>query len=859
MSDCRAPNDAPCTRLVRSSQDAVVAWVDLPPTAELSVHVDGRVVEAEQALVDGGTQLRFDLDVGAAAMRIESAEGIVLDREVRWQVQPIEVPIAWAAFRAGVPMPLVRRFLWTLSHFRTGYAALRTRRALQKFQFSTQQGAASRRTLEALIPLAESLGAQQDLAEIAAALAYQQTAAREYSDARATLERLGRVRQTSPEASLHTRLRDAELATKIFDHAATLAAFRAALSLASRLGNRGEALYIENRLMVLLSELGLRAQARELIAKGYAALDSDSLDCAVRAGLQSNLGWAQLRLAAMGYQADIPHRDFEGALEAFTTVCPDSAEAANNIANLALAALLDGEIVESQRRLRELDAFGLPPRLGSFVEDLSRELRIQDPTWHHDRSLMTDPLVRRGAGWERWNQHGRELRNWGLDEAAIEAFTRAEEELGVATTTLPPGKGYGRYVSGRASSLEGLVALLLESGRGEEALCAVRRARRRAVAHVDRLGRVAGLRSEERADWAEATATFARRQEAIEAGQREAWRGTVEEQRARRERLEREATQNLRALQEAMVDTLGAAPPLDCETPEPKGAATLYAVAMDDRVVLFLRDRHGVDVAVVDAAVVDSNVRWGRQAFDRWKPRLAEASVLRIAASTDLDGREWARIPVEGELLVQLVPLEFVLDVGVPATVQSMETALVVADPGSNLIHAENEGTAAEQELRSSEIEVLQLRGRSATMAATREAADGVDLFYFAGHADYDDRTPWGSSMRLSDGAIGMAELFALREPPRIAFLMGCETGATVGKRGDGGINLGHAFLLAGTEHVLVSRVPVDDALARRVGLTTMEHFLASGDLPSSLQKTQLELYAEDPELPWWEFRVEAR
>lgn len=859
VSGCRAPNDAPCTRLVQSSQDPVVAWVDLSPTADLSVEVDGHAVEVEQALVDGGTQLRFQLEVSAATVRIESTDGVVLDREVRWQAQPIEVSIAWAVHHFGVPPTLTRRFLWVVSHFRTGYAALRTRRLLQKFQFGTQQGAESRRTLEALLPLAESLGAEQDVAELAAALAYQQTAGRNYSEARVTMETLERVRNTSPESAIQAALRESELATGAFDHAATLAAYRSALRLARRLGHRSEALYIENRLIVLSSELGLRGEARELISNAYVALETEPIPCSNKAAMRSNLGWAQLRLAAMGHEKDVPHADFEQALEAFTKECPNPSEAANNIANLALAALLDGEITESQRRVRELDAYGSLPRLESFVEDLSREIRIQDPTWHHERPLIAEPVTRPGAGWERWNQHARELRSWGLDEAAIEAFARAEEELDFATTTLPLGKGHGNYVGGRTSSLEGLLELLLESGRNDDALCAVRRARRRAVAQVDRLGRVGSLSPAARSEWMEATASFARTQEILEAQQADAWRGSVAEQRARSERLAREATESLHALQQAMVETLGAPPELDCKVPEREGTATLFAAALHEDVVLFLRDAHGVEVSVVEGPTAEDDTQWGRRALERWEPRLRAASVLRIAASGDLDGHAWARIPVGGRPLVELVSIEYILDVGTPAPQRPLEEALVVADPSSNLAHAREEGATAVEYLSANSIDVHRLEGRDATRPATREQLEGVGLFYFAGHADYDERTPWGSSMKLADGAMGMAELFALGEMPTTAFLMGCETGATYARQGDGGINLGHGFLLAGTERVLVSRVPVDDALARRIGLRTMEHFLETRSLPEALRTTQLELHAEDPELPWWEFRVEAR
>lgn len=859
VSGCRAPNDAPCVRLLKSAQDDVVAWVDLPPTAELSVHVDGRPVEAEQALVDGGTQLRFQLEAGATAMKIASADGVALDREVRWQVQPIEVPIAWAAYRSGIPLSLARRFLWVVSHFRTGYAALRTQRVLQRFQYSTHRGSESRRTLETLLPLAESLGAEQDVAELAAVLAYLQTAGREYSEARATIGQLNGVRDASPEASIQADLREAELATALMDHGATLTAYRRALRLARRLGVHGEVVYIENRLMVLLSELGLRAEARELMAEAYRAVRTESLQCSIKAVMYSNLGWAQLRLAALGHEVDVPREDFKRALEAYTTTCPNPARAANNTANLALAAILDGDIEESQMRMLELDAFGPLPRLSSFIEDLSREIRIQDPTWNRGVPMIAEPNTPRGAGWERWNQHARELWNWRLDEAAIEAFARAEDELEVATATLPLGKGHGKYVGGRTSSLEGLVELLLESGRSEEALCAVRRARRRGVAQIDRLGRVAGLTSKKRSEWTASAASFARAQAALETRQKDAWRGTVQEQRAKRERLAREETENLHALQEAMVDTLGAPPALDCQTPEPEGVVTLYATATNDGVVLFLRDGRGVEVTVTNAPADAEDLGWSRQALERWKPRLTAASVLRISAADDLGGRAWARTVVDGEPLIEIIPIEFTLDVGPLAPRPPTATALVVADPSSNLVHAREEGTDAKRQLAAHSIDVQELQGRGASRAATRQRVTGVDLFYFAGHAEYDDRTPWGSSMKLADGAMGMADLFALEEMPATAFLMGCETGATLAKQGDGGINLGRGFLLAGTERVLVSRVPVEDALARRTGLRTMEHFLEIGNLPAALRETQLEIHAEDPELPWWEFRVEAR
>lgn len=859
VSGCRAPNEAPCNRLLEAPRDTVVAWVDVPPSDELVVRVDHVPVLATWTLLDGGTQLTFELEAGAEHLLIADGAGPLLEREVRWEVLPVEVLVAKLWLRWRVPGSLGRGLLRLADAFRVGEAKLRTRRFLQKLQFSGHRLRESRATLEALLPLAESLGARQDVAEIAATLAYQSLRARDFSGARRALLVLNSARDVSPEVRLDAHLREAEFATGVFDYAGALDGYRKALRLARRLGERAEAQIVENQYIILLSELGLREEASDLIASGLEALHTHEFPCHDKALLLGNFGWARLRLAALGLRDDIPRAEFEQALRAFKDRCPNAAEAANQIANLALAALLDGDIDESQAWVRELETRDIAPWLRPFVEELTREVRLHDPSWSGGGPLIAEPKTALGVGWGRWNQHGRELRNWGLDAAALEAFARAEEELDIATTTLPLALGQASYVGSRTSSLEALLALLLAADRTEDALCAVRKARRRSMSQVDRLGRVAGLSSAEREQWVAETTAFSQEQGALESAGREAWRGSVEEQRATRERLALREESNRARIQLAMVTTLGTPPGVDCADPIPEGVASLFAVPMGEAVALFVRDTQGVEAAVVphpDSMTLDA---WGTAALAPWEERISEASVLRISAAGDLEALAWARIPVGGTPLVEAVPIEFALDLPAGSAGPLPQRALVVADPSQNLLHARDEGTAALGALRAAKLDVRHLEGAEATRGATRQNVQGVELLYFAGHAEYDERTPWGSSMKLSDGSMGMAELFALSAMPSVAFLMGCETGATAANTRSGGINLGRGFLLAGTEQVLVSRIPVDDALAGRTGLKTVEHYLELGSLAAALRATQLELHAEDPEVPWWEFRVESR
>ena len=451
----------------------MVAWVDLPPSAGFVVRVDQTPIPVTTSLVDGGTQLRFDIPSSASSLSIEHAGGPILARAVHWQRQPLENPFVIWALGKRVPTSVLLYFLEAAALARTGYGRLQVQRLRQKLLFQTRQLERSREALETTLAHALTLDARHDAAEIAAALAYQHTVALDFSSARSVLSRHEPLRAASPEAALHADLRDAELATAVFDLAGAIAANERALRLTRRLGDEAEALNVENQIIMLISELGLRDEAIARIEQGQRALDRLELPCRSKAVLQGNLGWARLRLAARGLLPDVPHEEFERALDAVTRTCPDRAEAANQTANLALAALLDGDINESQQRLLELEALDPPPSLHPFVEDLSREVRLADPSWDAPALLTQDPVAARGTGWERWNQHARELRSWGLHDAAIEAFERAEDELDIASATLPIAIGHANYVGSRTSSLRGLLELRLEQGHTERALCAV--------------------------------------------------------------------------------------------------------------------------------------------------------------------------------------------------------------------------------------------------------------------------------------------------------------------------------------------------------------------------------------------------
>jgi CHAT domain-containing protein len=91
---------------------------------------------------------------------------------------------------------------------------------------------------------------------------------------------------------------------------------------------------------------------------------------------------------------------------------------------------------------------------------------------------------------------------------------------------------------------------------------------------------------------------------------------------------------------------------------------------------------------------------------------------------------------------------------------------------------------------------------------------------------------------------------------PRSVVLSGCETGRVSDGTLEGGMNLGHAFVLAGAKWVIVTDARVSDELSRAVGEALYDGAADPGwDGPRALRTIQRSLRARGAG-DWASFRV---
>jgi CHAT domain-containing protein len=110
------------------------------------------------------------------------------------------------------------------------------------------------------------------------------------------------------------------------------------------------------------------------------------------------------------------------------------------------------------------------------------------------------------------------------------------------------------------------------------------------------------------------------------------------------------------------------------------------------------------------------------------------------------------------------------------------------------------------------------LHGEAAGAAEVREALSGTNVVHFSCHAMFDSNHPLQSFLLMASGAqLTIGELMPVisRQAFRLVVLSACETGmARITATPDEFLGFPSAFLHAGTEVVLATLWPVDDAAA---------------------------------------------
>ena len=361
---------------------------------------------------------------------------------------------------------------------------------------------------------------------------------------------------------------------------------------------------------------------------------------------------------------------------------------------------------------------------------------------------------------------------------------------------LPLHQGRETFLADRARATREQLEALLQLGRPDEAFAVARRARSRAVRHLQRFDRLGQLSPEERDRWDAAISAYRRGR-----------------------KVPKPDDARLRSLLDDAFAVLEVAPArggLRAPTPGelwlayhplPRGWAAFGATA--ERVLVH-RIGH-IDPEASPEALAE-------RLLSPFADQLAAATRARVLPYGALRDVDFHALPWRGAPLVAALPVAYPLDL--PPGLEAQpggRRAVGVADPLGDLPGAWREARTVRDALEARRWSVLTLGGSKASGAALRASLWDAGILHYAGHGVFAGRGGWDSALRLADQRLTVGDILALPRLPRRVVLSGCETARTGRDAPLASVSLAHAFLAGGTEEVVAAVRPVDDAVATRL------------------------------------------
>lgn len=614
----------------------------------------------------------------------------------------------------------------------------------------------------------------------------------------------------------------------------------------------------------ILAELGYADAAAEWSAEVLASA-RDEQDCVAVAKHLSTLGYTQLLLAR---QRGATPDDVPSLLaQALARVgpggqCPDPTTVPAILLTLADAALDRGAPAAAVAVLAEV--------VFEDVPTADQQLRLRDAQLRAlDRmgrpwSELEEPLARLEAAaadagtpegrWRLESRRGDALARRGRLDEAVAAYRRAEAEAQRLAELAAVGVGRDAAVTSHGHSNERLVALLVERGRPEEALCAAREAQARRIQAVGRQS----MSVEQREALDDAIETYDDARRALDQALLE---GRLQSG-LERERLRLEVTRGEARRSQAVDDILKAQstwrPACDDLVPRAEGELLLGLYPMSRGWFVFAHDDGGTQARWLAGGPqhAPDDPALGVELLAPWAERLALAQRVRVLASGHAQAVDVHLLEWNGRRLVEHVPVAYGVEVPRRPSRSSpavQPAALLLADPTETLTMARGEILAAAWWVAAQGWRLDVPTPAEADRARVLGSLANASLFYFAGHGEHDlhearahalppyagGTRDWPARLRLRPPTMLEAhDVLMLDSAPRHVALLGCETGVPGGT--GGGMSLALAFLVAGAEEVVASPVAIEDAVAFTTGLGLLKGMSTSGvDLAMGLQRAQ--------------------
>lgn len=872
ISGCRVRTSTSCQRLVLPGSELAKVWLDLVPSAEVSVEFEGQPVAFSSSPAGRGTVLELTLPHRDGRLSVKGAKPVwaaSVDLDVQWRAPPLTVFASRQLARGGVPLRALLHVLEAVLIFEEDpRARVDLLNATRFFNVLLRRPVIAQEAERSAAALARKHGFVYDIAELTLIEAFKLERAGRVALTRRALNSIRALSGLPIELVGNIGYQQGLLEAEVGDHAAAARNFEVALRGAERL--QSDLLFFSSLQMLAISasELGDDGSAAALIDRGLSALHLLEHDCRNREKTLGNLGWALLRLAEDNVAVDRARLAFNRGLQATTKVCPDHGQASNQRVNLALAALLDWELEEAMFRVDELR--GDPPAagVGEWVEAIDARARYLSGRTQTLPSPLVDPARTPRNPFLAWDAavlRGERLRAAGLAAAAIEHYDEAEQMLAKASGALGAAAEQESFLARRDDSLEGLLGSLLDSGRPGEAVCRARLAMRRTLLRSDRAARIGAFDEGRRTAWNTAMAQFieARQSLALEAA--DDWKYEAGEAvRRRSARVEALARAEM-TLTQTQSKLLGPVTPERCkDLPQPPGRHALLVgyFGVEESIVLVETDA-GVRWSRGPSPMGDLE-RWSREVLGPLQLESLDVDVIRLLITGRGHALPWPSLSVGAGQLVDVAALEWGLDLPKQGERERPRTALVVGDPTGDLPEARAEANMAARSLRAARWSVDHLERDDAKTGRVQSLMSSVSLAYFAGHGRRSEAPGglgWSDALVLADGLLAVPEILGLDQVPSRVIVTGCDSGTTTESGLSGGLNVGRAFLLAGAEQVLVASGKADDAEARVLGNAVARTLSEqpTWSIARALQAAQRQLRAEQPGSRWWQYRVLVR
>jgi hypothetical protein len=701
---------------------------------------------------------------------------------------------------------------------------------------------------------------------------------RQYARATGLLESMPIELLRVPEIRARRAYYSGVIAEARGDVQGALVQFRTASVLSRRLGLVSDELLARQELAVTLSQLHRDAEAlaeqQALVARA-----AQGPSC------QLALSWENLSWMLLTQAEPVTEGRTAAALdraEELLQRCPDPLSRRNQALNRVAYALQRRDGADAEARLRALDAdeTGRSGRLATWQALYWGELhllRAESAAAQKAYDLaerLAESLALKDCVYLARLGRARALAP-RRDQATVDSYLAAEEAADALVRWAPFGQGQQLTALRVQSSARELLTLLLGLGRSREALQTAQRATHRMWTSNFRASRIANLSPSSRQRWDRAVTEYRERRQDLERVAHDDWKLSFEGLGALRltRALERQRLESALAAAYAVLSNEATSTPEQAA----QGDAELLIAAGSDAWWAFFSRQGALRVELVSGsasrdvtqapALESGEVARGlAQVLERFeRDGLLAAPLLRVTLPPELQTLDVHALPVTGRALIEWMPVGYAFEPGATSDTRQRDTgtqaALVFGDPNADLPRANAEARRVARRLADARL----LLGDQVTFEAVASQLANARLLHFAGHARSGGIDGLTGALALSHGQrLSVADVLACERVPEFVVLSACAS--SVSPEAGGGLSIGQAFLVAGSQAVVGASRAISDDLAGRFTDALYDRLLSGGSSPelprdihawaAAVRAAGLEQRRADPRADWASIRL---